>query len=468
MNFQASTLFPTKPLKHVVSLRRTRIEGESEHRPYVGLEDIVSWTGRLAQNYTASSDSKVTSTANTFETGDVLFGKLRPYLAKAWLAEFSGQSSTECLVMVPVDIEPRFLRYACLSNSFISNVDSLSFGSKMPRAEWRLIRNLFIPVPERKEQETIADYLDRQARKSAEIAAKTTHVRKLLIERRQALISRAVLHGLDSLASDQRFHEVEHSRNAAADREKSNVLSSSFPTKRLKYVAALRQAQARVNSSDVSYVGLEDISSRLGTLTDNFSVGVGKPINSTSNKFQRSDVLFGKLRPYLAKVWKADFAGHTSTECLVIRPKWIESRFLKYICLCQQFIDIVNASTFGSKMPRAEWAYIRNIHVPVPEWKQQCNIADYLDVETAKIDNLFRSNGRLLELVAERQTALVACAVSQGVDRCPPAGGCFHTTNGAAIERQFRQISTEIGNGRAIQRFHCFPYTACNWTSVGK
>lgn len=88
--------FPRKRLKHVVSLRKSRVDGPGGRRPYVGLENIESWTGRLllgALTTDANGSPPMAGAAslsNTFETGDVLFGKLRPYLAKAWVAEFAG------------------------------------------------------------------------------------------------------------------------------------------------------------------------------------------------------------------------------------------------------------------------------------------------------------------------------------------------------------------------------------------
>ena len=87
-------MFPTKRLKHVVALRRLRTPADDAARPYVGLEDIESGTGRLAIGATGAP-GETPSPGTDFEPGDVLFGKLRPYLAKAWVAEFR-LSSNRC------------------------------------------------------------------------------------------------------------------------------------------------------------------------------------------------------------------------------------------------------------------------------------------------------------------------------------------------------------------------------------
>ncbi|MBU8539471.1 restriction endonuclease subunit S domain-containing protein [Falsiroseomonas tokyonensis] len=77
---------------------------------YVGLENIEPWTGRLVQGEDAARAEGI---GTCFRAGDVLFGKLRPYLAKAHLAYADGIGSTELLVLREKRIRSEFLRY-CL------------------------------------------------------------------------------------------------------------------------------------------------------------------------------------------------------------------------------------------------------------------------------------------------------------------------------------------------------------------
>ena len=190
-------------LKHLVSLRRSPVDVDDIDRPFVGLENVESWTGRFVGEPTVvgndeSSHEQGVSFGKIFEPDDVLFGKLRPYLAKAWVAEFSGRATAEFLVMRPVKIEPRFLQYVLVTQDFVDAVDAATFGSRMPRAEWGDIGSLLVPLPEARVQYAIADYLDSEtARIDALIAAKERLLR-LTFEKRQALITRAVTRGLDS------------------------------------------------------------------------------------------------------------------------------------------------------------------------------------------------------------------------------------------------------------------------------
>lgn len=82
---------------------------------YVGLENVVPWAGE----YLSTVEQKIEGLSLSFSKGDVLFGKLRPYLAKSWLADFDGVCSSEFLVMVPSSVSSKFLNYVTLTEDFI-------------------------------------------------------------------------------------------------------------------------------------------------------------------------------------------------------------------------------------------------------------------------------------------------------------------------------------------------------------
>ena len=181
-------------LNRSVSRSDVKIEADDTDRlPYVGLEDVASWTGDLLPLDDQQSPESI---SNTFAPGDVLFGKLRPYLAKAFTAEFDGLCSTEFLVLNPLAYEQRYLLYAMLTDGFVSLVDSSTFGAKMPRANWDFIGDARLPLPPLNEQRAIATYLDRETERIDALVAK----KRLLIERleeyRTALITRTVTRGL--------------------------------------------------------------------------------------------------------------------------------------------------------------------------------------------------------------------------------------------------------------------------------
>ena len=190
-------------------------------------------------------------------------------------------------------------------------------------------------------------------------------------------------------------------------------IPSHWDVKRMKFVVANVGDKIDAKESDLRYFGLENIESFTGKLLDSVeleSEGVG-------HRFQKDDVLFGKLRPYLAKVFLAQEEGLSSTEALVFRSsEVIYPKFLSYYCLSQDFINEVNGTTFGSKMPRASWDDISSFRMVYPSLDEQKIIADFLDKRLAQVDALIAKQETLLEKLAEQRVALISHAVTKGLN----------------------------------------------------
>ena len=156
----------------------------------VRLEDIDSWTGRLFDNDICDRGD---SQGTPFQPGDSLFGKLRPYLAKSWLATTSGVAVGDIHVYRPKrHCEPRFLSYILRTSDFISFAEGASEGVKMPRSEWSKLRQYPIPLPPLETQQRIADYLDRETTEIDSLISESTRLRDLLLKRRSVLIAEVV------------------------------------------------------------------------------------------------------------------------------------------------------------------------------------------------------------------------------------------------------------------------------------
>lgn len=128
-----------------------------DNKQYIALEDIDQNTGRLLS---IGNSSESASLKTKFMEKDVLFGKLRPYLRKYWLAAFDGVCSTEILVFRATEQNsPQFLMYTVEQESFIEQVTGKSYGSKMPRASWDDISNILVASPRLEEQKQIGRIL---------------------------------------------------------------------------------------------------------------------------------------------------------------------------------------------------------------------------------------------------------------------------------------------------------------------
>lgn len=176
-------------------------------------------------------------------------------------------------------------------------------------------------------------------------------------------------------------------------------------TTRLKAVARL------VTSADDCgvrpYVALESVESATGHLLDSAPLPETDLPPSGTASVRHGDVLFGKLRPYLAKTWLADRTAYASTELLCMRPEpGLESRWLAYLACSQPFVDWSVATSDGTKMPRTSWEKLGQFRIDLPSLGTQRAVADYLDRETTRIAALIRAKRRMGALLDERRRAL--------------------------------------------------------------
>jgi type I restriction enzyme S subunit len=131
--------------------------------PFVGLEHIASGETRL-RNFAQSIDVK--SAKFRFYAGDILYGKLRPYLDKAVLADLNGICSTDLLVLKPKNnVIKEFLIYVLHSTDFIKHAIATTTGTNHPRTSWTAISKFKFGLPEHSEQQNIANILSTIDRK---------------------------------------------------------------------------------------------------------------------------------------------------------------------------------------------------------------------------------------------------------------------------------------------------------------
>ena len=117
-------------------------------------------------------------------------------------------------------------------------------------------------------------------------------------------------------------------------------------------------------NSEQKYIGLEHLSRKDFAIYD---YATADTVDSDKLEFQKNDILFGKIRPYLHKVCLANFNGICSTDIIVIRAK--KDLFFSYILLTvfsNTFVDLANVSSNGTKMPRANWGYLKKVKIPLP------------------------------------------------------------------------------------------------------
>jgi type I restriction enzyme S subunit len=267
---------------------------------------------------------------------------------------------------------------------------------------WRLPSEAFhefiAPLPNLDEQQKIAQFLDHETAKIDTLIEKQQRLIELLKEKRQAVISHAVTKGL----------------NPNAPMKESGVewlgdVPEGWNLKRLKN--NLRLLTEKTNRRE-NPIALENIESWSGRFIQTETIFEGEGV-----AFDKGDILFGKLRPYLAKAYLVENSGEAVGDFYVMRPtRETLSKFFQYQILTREFIAIVDSSTFGAKMPRVSWDFFGNMFLATPPLSEQQKIAQFLDHETAKIDTLIEKSNSAIELMQERRTALISAAVTGKID----------------------------------------------------
>ncbi|HTB07923.1 MAG TPA: restriction endonuclease subunit S [Bacteroidia bacterium] len=268
--------------------------------------------------------------------------------------------------------------YYTLPEQLLQNANENIYGAKMLNQE--LIRNASICFPPLKDQMVIANYLDKKTAQIDNLIANKQKLIELLKEERMSVIDEAM-----------------------------DGKGRNWEKKKLKYIAKLRDEI--IDNADVK-IAVENIESGTGKLVN---MGGERDYDGQLSAFKRGDTIFNKLRPYLHKVYFAEHNGGLFGELLIIYSTGeLLPGFLFYKLFSKSFIDIVDGSTQGTKMPRANWeSFICQLLISFPDdKKEQAIIVNHIQTETERIDDLICKIEKEIELMQEYRTALISEVVT--------------------------------------------------------
>lgn len=185
-------------------------------------------------------------------------------------------------------------------------------------------------------------------------------------------------------------------------------IPSHWKVVRGKYLLRIQTSSSKRNNK----IGLENIECFTGKYISTITSFEGDGVD-----FDEGDIVYGKLRPYLCKVWLAEFAGNAVGDFLVYKvSEEYDKRYAKYIMLSHSFTDVCNASTYGAKMPRVSHLFIQSLLMPVPVLVEQRSIVSYLDTKCSLLDTLLSNKEKQISLLQEMKQRVIADAVTRGVN----------------------------------------------------
>lgn len=302
---------------------------------------------------------------------------------------YSNQQITALTIKDQNKLLPKYLLY--VSGTLAKYLKESTMSSVVPIVNINFLSSCKVPMPNINEQINIVDYLENELKKIENIIDKAKRSLKLLNKIRKSIIFEAVTKGLDNNV-EMKDSGVEWIGNIP---KKWNII-------KLRYLVSIGTEKGSIYENK-NYVGLENISS-----------GTGKYVKTEStvddlsnNKFYNGNILFGKLRPYLKKIWQANFDGVASSEFIIFKDSKLKNRYLYWTLFSDNFLENVDSSTYGTKMPRASWEYIKNILVTVPTENEQFEIANYLDEKIGKIDDVISKLEKIISLAEKIKKSLI-------------------------------------------------------------
>ena len=337
--------------------------------PRVEYEDIVSGTGRLNKDIYAKQSSK---SGIVFHQGDVLYGKLRPYLQNWLLPTFDGLAVGDFWVLQPQNADSSFL-YRLIQSRQFDEVANQSTGTKMPRADWKLVSKTVFSIPSNiSEQAAIGTYF------TALDSLITLHQRKcaLLFSPFQAFISMM-------------------------------FTTSTFSWEQRKLASLCEKF------TDGDWIESKDQSDFGVRLVQTGNVGVAEYLDKTNNKkwisedtFDRlhceevlpGDILISRLPEPAGRACIVPLLGTkmiTAVDCTIVRTAPdMSNKFLVQYLSSQAYFDDVNTCLAGGTRQRISRGNLANFNVPIPVKKSE---QDAIGMFFGYLDNLITLHQRELE-----------------------------------------------------------------------
>jgi type I restriction enzyme S subunit len=378
----------------------------------LGLENIESWTGRFVL-----TDSEFEGDGVGFRPGDILFGKLRPYLAKVLVAEFPGAAVGDFHVLRPQHgLEPRFAAYQFLNPAFISIVDGSTFGSKMPRASWEFIGGLVSAMPPPPEQQAIARFLDREAARIDVLITEQQRLIELLKEKRQAVISHAVTRGLNPDAP-MKPSGVEWLGVVPADwdivslKRVASVMTGVAKGKNYGEKRTISVPYLRVANVQDGYLNLTEITTMEipEEELDRYRLLPGDVLMNEGGDFDklgRGHVWEGQIEPCITQ--NHVFAVRSNG----ISPEWLSSVTSSSYA---QFY-FMTRSKQSTNLASISSTNLMELPVVIPPPAEVEEILAFLRDQIAAFETLTGDAERAIVLLQERRKALISAAVTGKID----------------------------------------------------
>ena len=373
-----------RKLKYVSDFKQIKYAEEYGDLNYIGLENIISWNGM----YLETSSQYDREQSLICEENDILFGKLRPYLAKVYLNTKRQCCSSEFCIIKILENHTKYFWYQLISHGFIFMVDRSTYGTKMPRANSDFIRSLYVNIPPLPEQQRIAEFLDRKCAEIDSVISKTKATIEQYKALKQSVITQVVTKGIrpDRPMRDSGIEWI-------------GEIPQEWEVRRIKTLFSLRDER---NDKPLSDVNLISLYTDLGVVQRNdVECPTGnKASNADGYKLvYKNDIVVNIILCWMGAIGRSDYNGVTSPAYDIYIPSSEPNPYYyHYYFRTQGFSG--DCYKRGKGIMAMRWRTysdeFRDIRVVFPSVQEQQEIADYLDSKCAEIDRLIAAKEQLL------------------------------------------------------------------------
>ena len=304
-------------------------------------EDGVNWIkiGDVGENekYVTSTKQKITAEgalrSRYVEIGDFIFSNSMSF-GRAYIMKIDGYIHDGWFSFkLPENIDHNYLWYLFRSPNLYEQIQKLASGAIVLNISGDLIKKAVLPLPLLTEQQAIVEKLDFAFD---------------AIEKAKANIEKNIENAKELFQS--KLNEIFSQKG------------EGWEEKKLKEVCSYSKIK---NVKNLPYIGLEHIKANTGEF-----IGSQEPFKVKSDTFYFDDkvLLYGRLRPYLNKVFLPSFEGHCSTEIFPVLPneKYVDRGFLFFWFFSENINKKINDTCTGARMPRANMNEVLNFTINYP------------------------------------------------------------------------------------------------------
>ena len=335
--------------------------------PYLGLEHIEPNTGRILVNERDARDSGSKSNNFRFTPEHVLYGKLRPYLNKVALPEFSGRCTTEMIPLKPLAVDRRWLAWLLRRREVVDYAMRGKTGSQMPRASMRDLMALSVAVPPSDRQRRVVVQLERQMAMAARVRRATNAQLAGLGEMLLALLRRT-------------FPELSSKRLPQGWRwgklgDLCEIVNGSTPRSVKQYW-----------DGSICWITPTDLGQLRGPRIEGSARTITKQgYESCSTKLVRPGAVVMSSRAPIGHLGIATIPLCTNQGCKAFVPTAaVETRFLYY--MLRYAMDNIRALGSGATFLEVGKKKLGSFAIPLPPTQQQRQIADALETHFATLE----------------------------------------------------------------------------------